>query len=79
MWKHCMKTFTQINIKNWFTLKEKVPNSNRQEGNPFKRRKWSKEQFKSYEVNQRVIKLLVNVLLDEVLCHVGNYKDAKES
>lgn len=60
-------------------IERKVSNSNRQERKTLKRRKLSEKQIESYKVNQRVMKSLVNVLPDEVLCHVGNYKDSKDS
>ena len=67
-----------VEIEQWFALMEDFEAPKNSKGKALKKSKWSSEQIQRSEVNDKVTKLLVNLLPSHILGKMGEFKDAKE-
>lgn len=66
--------FFQIDIKEWFALEGFEVLKDKQE-KPLRKSKWTKEQVKKFKTYDKVTKILIDLLPNDILYKLGKYND----
>lgn len=73
-----MEYFIMIDIDSWFILIEGFKALKDREGKLLDKYKWAKEQVQKSKTKQKVTKLIVDIIHNNILCKISEYQDAKE-
>lgn len=67
-WRSWFEIFLQMNIKDWFISRKLFEASKGKNGRVLGKEKCTEEQLYNFSTNKKVIKLLINILANKILC-----------